>query len=186
MILTLKSLNEFVAYQHFKMDNIQTALKLMRPKCFMASVDLKDAYYSEPIALEDRKFLSPPLCTTMNIASFSTSMDFGGAAIHSISTQALSLNVMLLARLTKLCLGLMPTHASIMLTAKHNLAGLFATNLTPCRAAIGQTAAKLLLSTRLSHGKLLLTPPTTRASNHDTHSTQVTLHPSLLSTNIDA
>ena len=58
MILNLKSLNEFVVYQHFKMDNILTALKLMRPKCFMASVDLKDAYYSVPIASEDRKFLS--------------------------------------------------------------------------------------------------------------------------------
>lgn len=57
MILNLKPLNEFVVYQHFKMDNILTALKLMRPKCFMASVDLKDAYYSVPIALEDRKFL---------------------------------------------------------------------------------------------------------------------------------
>ena len=30
------------------MDIIQTALKLMRPGCFMASVDLKDAYYSVP------------------------------------------------------------------------------------------------------------------------------------------
>ena len=57
MILNLKSLNDFVVYQHFKMDNILTALKLMGPKCFMASVDLKDAYYSVPIALEDRKFL---------------------------------------------------------------------------------------------------------------------------------
>ncbi|XP_068674488.1 uncharacterized protein [Montipora foliosa] len=58
MILNLKSLNEFVVYQHFKMNNILTALKLMRPKCFMASVDLKDAYYSVPKASEDRKFLS--------------------------------------------------------------------------------------------------------------------------------
>ena len=57
MILNLKSLNDFVVYQHFNMDNILTALKLMRPKCFMASGDLKDAYYSVPIALEDRKFL---------------------------------------------------------------------------------------------------------------------------------
>ena len=39
------------------MDTIQTALKLMRPGCFMASVDLKDAYYSVPVAREDRKFL---------------------------------------------------------------------------------------------------------------------------------
>ena len=45
MILNLKQLNEFVSYYHFKMDTIQTALKLMRPGCFMASVDLKDAYY---------------------------------------------------------------------------------------------------------------------------------------------
>ena len=57
MILNLKSLNEFVAYQHFKMDNILAALKLIRPKCFMVSVDLKDAYYSVPISLEDRTFL---------------------------------------------------------------------------------------------------------------------------------
>ena len=56
MILNLKQLNEFVSYHHFKMDTIQTALKLMRPGCFMASVDLKDAYYSVPIALEDRKY----------------------------------------------------------------------------------------------------------------------------------
>ena len=46
LILNLKNLNEYVAYHHFKMDNIQTVLKLIRPGCFMASVDLKDAYYS--------------------------------------------------------------------------------------------------------------------------------------------
>ena len=57
MILNLKTLNEFVSYYHFKMDNIKTALKLMRPGCFMASVDLKDAYYSVPIATEDRRYL---------------------------------------------------------------------------------------------------------------------------------
>ena len=57
MILNLKQLNEFVSYYHFKMDTIQTALKLMRPRCLMASVDLKDAHYSVPIALEDRKYL---------------------------------------------------------------------------------------------------------------------------------
>ena len=41
MILNLKPLNEFVSYYHFKMDTIQTALKLMCPGCFMASVHLK-------------------------------------------------------------------------------------------------------------------------------------------------
>lgn len=57
MILNLKPLNEFVDYHHFKMDTFRTALKLIRPGYFMASVDLKDAYYSIPIAEEDRKFL---------------------------------------------------------------------------------------------------------------------------------
>ena len=57
MILNLKSLNTFVAYHHFKMDTFQTAVKFIRPGCFMASVDLRDAYYSIPIASEDRKFL---------------------------------------------------------------------------------------------------------------------------------
>ena len=57
MILNLKPLSEFVDYHHFKMDTFRTALKLIRPGCFMASVDLKDAYYSIPIAEEDRKFL---------------------------------------------------------------------------------------------------------------------------------
>ena len=57
MIFNLKPFNEFVDYHHFKMDTLCTALKLIRPGCFMASVDLKDAYYSIPIAEEDRKFL---------------------------------------------------------------------------------------------------------------------------------
>ena len=57
MILNLKPLNEFVDYHHFKMDTFRTTLKPIRPGCFMASVDLKDAYYSIPIAEEDRKFL---------------------------------------------------------------------------------------------------------------------------------
>lgn len=39
------------------MDTIQTALKLMRPGCFMASVNLKEAYYSIPIAAEDWQLL---------------------------------------------------------------------------------------------------------------------------------
>ena len=57
MILNLKPLNKFVDYHHYKMDTFHTALKLIRPGCFMASADLKDAYYSISIAEEDRKLL---------------------------------------------------------------------------------------------------------------------------------
>ena len=55
LILNLKTLNEFMTYYHFKMDTIHTALTFMRPECFMVSVDLRDAYYSIPVAKEDRK-----------------------------------------------------------------------------------------------------------------------------------
>ena len=57
MILNLKSLNEFVAYYHFKIDTFQTAISLIRPGCFMASIDLKDAYYPISVAEQDRKYL---------------------------------------------------------------------------------------------------------------------------------
>ena len=48
----LKRLNESVSYHHFKMETLETAIKLIRPSCFMTSIDLKDAYYSIPVALE--------------------------------------------------------------------------------------------------------------------------------------
>lgn len=57
MILNLKPLNEFVDRHYFKKETLRTALKLIRPRCFTASVDIKGAYYSIPIAEEDRKFL---------------------------------------------------------------------------------------------------------------------------------
>lgn len=56
MILNLKSLNQYIVYHHFEMDSILTAVSLMKHGCFMASLDLKDAYYSVSIAQEDRKY----------------------------------------------------------------------------------------------------------------------------------
>ena len=41
-IFNLKRLNE--AVHHFKMDTLETAIKLIRPGCYMTSIDLKDAY----------------------------------------------------------------------------------------------------------------------------------------------
>ena len=57
MILNLKKLNVDITYKHFKMESLQAALQLVTPNCFMTSVDLKDAYYSVPIAEEDKKYL---------------------------------------------------------------------------------------------------------------------------------
>ena len=44
-----QAFNEFVQYYHFKMDTLEMAMKMMKPGCFMASIDLKDAYYTVPI-----------------------------------------------------------------------------------------------------------------------------------------
>ena len=57
MILNLKKFNEFVEYHHFKMDTLDTVIKMMKPGCFMASVDLRDAYYTVPVHPEHRKYL---------------------------------------------------------------------------------------------------------------------------------
>lgn len=45
MILNLRSLNQFVVTHHFKMDSLHSAIQMMSQSCYMASVDIKDAYY---------------------------------------------------------------------------------------------------------------------------------------------
>ena len=57
MIVNLKELNKFVEYEHFKMDSIHTCIELMRPNCYMASIDLKNAYYSVPTDESHKKNL---------------------------------------------------------------------------------------------------------------------------------
>jgi hypothetical protein len=57
IILNLKSLNQHVTYHHFKMDSIWSAIRLMKPNCYMASIDMKDAYYSVPIHPGYQKYL---------------------------------------------------------------------------------------------------------------------------------
>ena len=57
MILNLKQLNKSVEYEDFKMDTLQTVIRMMKANCYMASIDIKDAYYSVPIAETDQKYL---------------------------------------------------------------------------------------------------------------------------------
>ena len=57
MILNLKRFNQHVEYQHFKMDPVWTAISLITSNCYMGSIDLKDAYYSVPIAKPHQRYL---------------------------------------------------------------------------------------------------------------------------------
>ena len=49
MILNLKNFNKFVNYKHFKMESINNVLNIIRPSVYMASIDLKDAFFSASI-----------------------------------------------------------------------------------------------------------------------------------------
>ena len=57
MILDLSELNESIQYYHFKMDTFESALKLITKNCYLTSIDLRDAYYMIPIAVEHKKYL---------------------------------------------------------------------------------------------------------------------------------
>ena len=57
MILNLKLFNKSVKYEHFKMDTLWTVIRMMKPNCYMASIDIKDVYYSVPIAATNQKYL---------------------------------------------------------------------------------------------------------------------------------
>lgn len=56
-ILNLKDLNSFIDTEHFKLEDVRTASNLITKDCFMAVLDLKDAYLSIPIHASSRKYL---------------------------------------------------------------------------------------------------------------------------------
>ena len=57
MVINLEKLNKHITYRHFKMENFEQAVRLVHKGDFMASVDLRHAYYSIKVAEEQRKYL---------------------------------------------------------------------------------------------------------------------------------
>ena len=57
MILNLKKFNEFLKFNHCKLESIEDALALLTEGCYFGSVDLRDAYYSIPIYENYQKYL---------------------------------------------------------------------------------------------------------------------------------
>ncbi|KAB0802676.1 hypothetical protein PPYR_04862 [Photinus pyralis] len=56
-ILNLKYLNTFLESPHFKMEDIRTALRLIKKDCWFTSIDIKDAYFHIRIHPNSRKFV---------------------------------------------------------------------------------------------------------------------------------
>lgn len=57
LILNVKGLNEFVKTEHFKLEDWRVTRSLVSKDCYMATIDLKDAYQLVPVAQPFRKFL---------------------------------------------------------------------------------------------------------------------------------
>lgn len=56
-IFNLKCLNQWITYEHFKMEGVKTIKELVEQDDWMVRLDLKDAYLTVPINLQDQKFL---------------------------------------------------------------------------------------------------------------------------------
>lgn len=56
-ILNLKPLNKLIKNEHFKMEDYRTACKLIPRGGYLATIDLKDAYFLISIRPSDRKYL---------------------------------------------------------------------------------------------------------------------------------
>ena len=57
MILNLKKFNKFVNYEHFKMVSIKNVINLIQTNVYMASIDLKDAFFPGPVHVDDQELL---------------------------------------------------------------------------------------------------------------------------------
>ena len=56
-ILNLKKFNEYCTTEHFKMESIKNVINMLKPGMFLASIDIKDAFYSVLIFPGHRKYL---------------------------------------------------------------------------------------------------------------------------------
>ena len=56
-MFNLKTLNQHMKYQRFKMDNIKDVMHMLRPGDYMAKLDRKDAHFSIPMAPSSQKFM---------------------------------------------------------------------------------------------------------------------------------
>ena len=57
ILINLDKLNDFIEDEHFKMEDVQAVMRLIKQNCYMASVDFKDAYYCVKVDTKYRKFL---------------------------------------------------------------------------------------------------------------------------------
>uniref|UniRef100_A0A1Y1L1T2 Reverse transcriptase domain-containing protein n=1 Tax=Photinus pyralis TaxID=7054 RepID=A0A1Y1L1T2_PHOPY len=57
LVMNLKKFNTFLSTSHFKLEDRRTVTKLLSKDCYMATLDLKEAYYSVKIHSNSKKYL---------------------------------------------------------------------------------------------------------------------------------
>ena len=55
-VINLKHLNQFVTFQHFKLEGFHCLWNMLKEEDYMCKLDLKDAYFSVPLNPASRKF----------------------------------------------------------------------------------------------------------------------------------
>ncbi|XP_069616119.1 uncharacterized protein [Ranitomeya imitator] len=90
-IINLKRLNVFLENQTFKMESIRSTIKLLLPHCFIAVLDLKDAYYHLPIFSEHQQYLRVAVMIKGQIRHYQyTAMPFGLSIAPRVFTKLMS------------------------------------------------------------------------------------------------
>ncbi len=56
-VINLKPLNQFLVYEHFKMEGIHMLRDLLKQDDYLVKIDLKDAYLTVPIWKSHQKYL---------------------------------------------------------------------------------------------------------------------------------
>ena len=56
-VINLKQVNEFIPYEHFKMDGLKDVKNLLQQGDLMCKLDLKDASFAIPLSPKSRKYV---------------------------------------------------------------------------------------------------------------------------------
>ncbi|XP_069827928.1 uncharacterized protein [Dendropsophus ebraccatus] len=91
VIINLKPLNRFLKYQRFKMESIKSTINLLQKNCFMASIDLKDAYLHVPIHKQYQKYLRIAIRINNNLCHLQfQALPFGIAIAPRVFTKIIA------------------------------------------------------------------------------------------------
>lgn len=91
-ILNLKPLNKFIDNSHFKMEDYRTACKLIPREGYLATIDLKDAYFLIPVSPSDRKYLKfqfQPVNSTKTVTYQFCALPFGLSVAPRVFTKVM-------------------------------------------------------------------------------------------------